>query len=239
MIFQKPKNQQESKESDMSSTLEEIKQKITSQLQEERRNKISQSLLLSSNLNSTPKGKSTKSSCYNYRKQALRIVNVSYNIDEIVKFWNEFSWCEKVNLLTFFSSEISENIDTINNSLIWIDVLNRKNSNSKTLTQEIASKTNDALDSKICEQAQTSNPSGWEEDEFPLLTSLEIFWKINSDNIDLLKDNWRWTCDKLWDSENISKFDSDFIVYEVKTVIEGDILIVKNGCIDSIIEICK
>lgn len=83
-----------------------------------------------------------------------------------------------------------------------------------------------------------------EEEEFQLLNALEIFWNINSDNIELLKENWGCKCASC-KSENTQKEPDNFIdildfhVYEVKKVIQGDVLTIKPDYFEHILQICK
>lgn len=82
------------------------------------------------------------------------------------------------------------------------------------------------------------------DEEFQLLNALEIFWNINSDNIELLKQNWGWKC-AIWvdDTESSPSADIensvDFHIYETKRNIQGDVLTIKPEFLDNILSICK
>ena len=123
-------------------------------------------------------------------------------------------------------------------------MLNGKENKLKNQSQETSARTNTASNSGVSTSEPSQTQPWWEEDEFPLLNSLEIFWKINSDNIELLKENWKCIWEKCCSSDQNEKTKSssnstDFLVYEVRKVIEGDVLTVKNGWLDSIIEIWR
>lgn len=99
-----------------------------------------------------------------------------------------------------------------------------------------------ALDVPSSNPAQVdANPK---DEEFQLLNALEIFWNINSDNIELLKQNWGWKCASCKNAEG-NELDTSvtssvyFHVYETKRNIQGDVLTIKPEYLQNILETCR
>lgn len=107
-----------------------------------------------------------------------------------------------------------------------------KTATSPTPTSEVTSAT----------QVQTDTTQ--KDEEFQLLNALEIFWNINSDNIELLKQNWGWKCASCKNSEGNEPDTSVtssvyFHVYETKRNIQGDVLTIKPEYLQNILETCR
>jgi hypothetical protein len=160
------------------------------------------------------------------KKLAIRSDKVKYSHEEMNKFWNELTCWDKISLLTFFSSDLVKYIHSINTYLLCMDIMSKK---------EEGKQNNSKLD-----EITTKN-----EEDFQLLNALEIFWNINSENIDLLKQNWWCKCEAWSNSEPSHKSqvevakNVDFHVLETKYQIQGDVLTIKSEFLQHILNIWK
>jgi len=83
------------------------------------------------------------------------------------------------------------------------------------------------------------------EEDFQLLNALEIFWNIDSENIELLKQNWWCKCDNCATDSSANSQQTnlaqevDFHVYESKWNIQGDVLTIKPEYLQNILTVCK
>ena len=166
-------------------------------------------------------------------KLVLRYEKVNFSLQEIDDFWEKLAWWEKINLLTFFSSDLVKYIHSTNTYLLWVDIMKSKENKTKTETDQDGTK---------AEENTTENQK--RDEEFQVLNALEIFWNINSDNIELLKQNWgcKWDHCKGKNPKNLENsviHSVDFHVYEVQPHIQGDVLTIKPDFLENILQIWK
>lgn len=160
------------------------------------------------------------------KKLAIRSDKVKYSYEEIEQFWHELTCWDKISLLTFFSSDLVKYIHSINTYLLCMDIMSKKEE-SKQHRPEVEEKT------------------AKNEEDFQLLNALEIFWNINSENIELLKQNWWCKCEAWTNSDSLNKSQidlaqkQDFHVLETKYQIQGDVLTIKSDFLQNILHIWK
>ncbi|CAI2358813.1 unnamed protein product [Moneuplotes crassus] len=170
-------------------------------------------------------------------KLALRSEKINFSFEEIEEFWEKLACCEKINILTLFSSELANYIHNTNTYFLCLDIVKSKDKKqNKNNLQEYEEAKKSEAEANLLRQNKG--------DECQVLNALEIFWNINSDNIDLLKQNWGCKCEKCQSSDGHRLEKSvvhsvDFHVYELKPNIQGDVLTIKPEFLNQILKFCK